>query len=59
MAGGHGYGRGGLGPFYGSDYDYDYDDDDYAYGVGDQDCYRTQRYHTRTGWHSRQVYVCG
>jgi hypothetical protein len=26
---------------------------DYGY-----DCYRPQRYHTRTGWHIRRVYVC-
>ena len=28
--------------------------DDYAY----DNCYLTQRYHTRTGWHTRLVYVC-
>ena len=28
--------------------------DDYAYG----NCYQTQRYHTRTGWHTRVVYAC-
>ena len=31
-------------------------DDDYGYAYGD--CYQTQRYHTPTGWHTRQVYVC-
>jgi hypothetical protein len=37
-----------YGPYYGS----------YAYGLGDQSCYQTRRYHTRTGWHTREVYVC-
>jgi hypothetical protein len=40
-----------------SDYGY-WPYDDYVYGFDDQNCYQTQRYHTRTGWHSRQVYVC-
>jgi len=41
---------GGVGGYW----PYDYYDDAYAYG----DCYQTRRYHTRTGWHTRQVYVC-
>jgi len=43
-----GFGGFGLLPY--DDYGYDY-----SYG----DCYQTQRYHTRTGWHTRRVYVCG
>jgi len=29
-----------------------------AYGYSYDNCYQTQRYHTATGWHIRQVYVC-
>ena len=32
--------------------------DDYAYDYSYDNCYQTQRYHTQTGWHTRQVYVC-
>ena len=32
--------------------------DDYGYGYSYDNCYQTQQYHTRTGWHTRQVYVC-
>jgi hypothetical protein len=32
--------------------------DDYGYDNSYDDCYQTQRYRTRTGWHTRQVYVC-
>jgi hypothetical protein len=51
--GGSGFGRGfgGFGFWPYDDYGYSYD---YPYG----DCYQTQQYHTRTGWHTRQVYVC-
>jgi hypothetical protein len=36
------------------DSDYGPYDDTYA----SQDCYRSERYHTKTGWHWRQTYVC-
>jgi hypothetical protein len=32
--------------------------DDYAYDYNYDNCYRTQRYHTSTGWHTRRVYAC-
>lgn len=50
---------GGAAPLY--DWDYGYWPDhygDYAYGPDDPNCYRTSRYHTRTGWHTRRVDVC-
>ena len=57
------FGYGYYGGYY-DDYRYDsayYDDgyygDDYAYNDYDG-CYRIQRYHTRSGWHTRTVNVC-
>jgi hypothetical protein len=32
--------------------------DDYGYSYPDENCYQKQQYQTRTGWHTRQVYVC-
>jgi hypothetical protein len=42
--------RGGFGGFWPYD--------DYANDYSSGNCYQTQRYHTRTGWHTRQVYAC-
>jgi hypothetical protein len=71
--GGSGFGRGGFsgGHFRGGHFDgrharFDrgfggfgfWPYDDYGYSYPYEDCYQTQQYHTRTGWHTRQLYVC-